>query len=85
VLGLTAQQALISGTVAAGLMLVRAFCWTWRQRSLRKTLMALGDAQRKTELELEYERRQTLLGLCHPHQAAAHKALGGNQQKGPAA
>jgi hypothetical protein len=50
---LSMHDAVTSGGIAAGLVLVQTFCWAWRHRSLRKTLLALKQA----ELELERMRR----------------------------
>jgi hypothetical protein len=37
--------------------LVLTFCWCWRERSRRKTLLALSQEARKTLLALERERK----------------------------
>jgi hypothetical protein len=66
VLGLTATHALVSGAVAAGLTIVGTFCWAWRHRCWRKTLVTLKETDRQTELELERERRKTQKALSHP-------------------
>jgi hypothetical protein len=50
---LSMHDAVISGGIAAGFVLVQTFCWAWRHHSLRKTLLALKQA----ELELERMRR----------------------------
>jgi hypothetical protein len=52
VLGLTVQEAIVSCLGAGGLTIVGTFCWAWRHRCLRKTLIAL-----------ERERRETLLAV----------------------
>jgi hypothetical protein len=38
---LTLEQLLAGGGVSAGLLVVRTFCWCWRQRSQRKTTLTL--------------------------------------------
>jgi hypothetical protein len=64
VLGLTVQEAIVYGLVVAGLSIVGTFCWAWRHRSLRKTLIAL-----------ERERRETLRAAFGPsHQTALAEA-----------
>lgn len=40
---LTLEQILAGGGVSAGLLMVRTFCWCWRQRSQRKTTLAVLD------------------------------------------
>lgn len=55
VFGLTVQEAVVGGGITAVLSIVATFCWTWRHRSLRKTL-----------LELERERRKTLQAAIGP-------------------
>jgi hypothetical protein len=40
---LTLEQILTAGGVSAGLLMVRTFCWCWRQRSQRKTTLAVLD------------------------------------------
>jgi uncharacterized sodium:solute symporter family permease YidK len=39
----------------AGLLLVATFCWCWRQRCSRKTLLARMQEDRKTLLALARE------------------------------
>jgi hypothetical protein len=60
VLGLAVQHAVVGGAITAGLTIVGTFCWAWRHRSLRKTLLALKEADRRAQLERERERRKTL-------------------------
>jgi hypothetical protein len=42
--------------------LVLTFCWCWRERSRRKTLVVLRQEQRKTLLALERERKKRPAG-----------------------
>jgi hypothetical protein len=57
VLDPTLQEAVVVGGVWAVLrMVVRTTCWCWRQRSLRKTLVALKQEDRKTLVALERAR-----------------------------
>jgi hypothetical protein len=69
----------MSSVIAAGLSIVGTFCWTWRNRCLRKTLLALKEADRQTELARERERRKTLLAISRATDARSrprpHKAL----------
>ena len=58
VLRLTLLQAAIGGGISAGLIVVGTLCWCWRQRSLRKTLVALKQEDRKTLVALERPRRK---------------------------
>jgi hypothetical protein len=58
VLDPTLQQAVVAGGVWAALMVVSASCWCWRQRSLRKTLVALKQEDRKTLVALEQAQRK---------------------------
>jgi hypothetical protein len=41
--GLTVEQTIATGGVAAGLLLVRTFCWCWRLRCRRKNALAVLD------------------------------------------
>ena len=43
------EHTLAAGGVSAFLLLVRTFCWCWRQRSQRKTTLAVLDRLRDRE------------------------------------
>jgi hypothetical protein len=43
VVGLTVEQTIAGGGVAAGLLLVRTFCYCWRLRCQRKNTLKLLD------------------------------------------
>jgi hypothetical protein len=47
------DQFLVGGGVSAGLMVVSTFCWCWRQRSQRKTTLAVLDKFREIHLSRE--------------------------------
>jgi hypothetical protein len=47
VVGLTVEQTIATGGVAAGLLLVRTFCWYWRLRCQRKNALAVLDKLRE--------------------------------------
>ena len=57
-LKLTLLQAAIDGGISAGLIVLDTLCWCWRQRSLRKTLVALKQEDRKTLVAQERARRK---------------------------
>jgi len=47
VVGLTVEQTIATGGVAAGLLLVRTVCWCWRLRCQRKNALAVLDKLRE--------------------------------------
>ena len=73
-LGLAVQHAVVGGAITAGLTIVGTFCWAWRHRCLRKTLLALKEADRRAQLEREWERRKTLRAVSLDSTAQTHEA-----------
>jgi hypothetical protein len=74
VLGLAVEQAVVGGAVTAGLSIVGTFCWAWRHRSVRKTLLALREDDRRARIEQECERRKTLQAVSKNPVARTHEA-----------
>jgi hypothetical protein len=54
---------IIHAVSIALLMLTATFCWTWRERSRRKTLVALQRERRETSIQVEREQRKTKVQL----------------------